>query len=40
LAKRSNKGLKKARCVRTQRAKGKSLTAARKICKVKPKGRK
>jgi hypothetical protein len=29
------KGLRKAQCVRKQQGKGKSLTAARRICKVK-----
>lgn len=33
------KGLRKAQCVRKQKGKGKSLTAARKICKVKTKGK-
>jgi hypothetical protein len=31
----SNAGLRKARCVRKQKSQGKSLTAARRICKVK-----
>jgi len=31
----SNTGLKKARCVRKKKAAGKSLAAARRICKVK-----
>ena len=30
-----NKGLTKARCVRKQKAKGKSLTSARRACNVK-----
>ena len=30
-----NKGLTKARCVRRQKAKGKSLTSARRACNVK-----
>lgn len=36
----SNPGLRKARCVRKQKSLGKSLTAARKICKVKTGGKK
>lgn len=38
--KATNPGLKKARCVRAKKAAGKSLTAARRICKVKTKGKK
>lgn len=39
MVKKTN-GLKKAQCVNKQKGKGKSLTAARKICKVKTKGKK
>lgn len=37
--KKLSKGLKKAQCVRKQKAKGKSLKRAREICKVKTKGK-